>query len=225
LTYYWTAVSFLLGAVIGSFLNVVIYRLPRGESLVRPGSHCPGCGAAVRWHDNVPLLSWVWLRGRCRDCRERISLRYPAVELLTGVAFALTFWRLGFSWPLLQAWVFAALAIVIAFVYYDHSVVPDRILWPAVAVSFGLSVALDLPRWWVNVSAGLAAVVFTAGVTWLARGRKGKTGALKISDLGVALLVGTVLGFNTILTVGAALLLGLVFVLQFVVNRYMSFYH
>ncbi|MEA2146241.1 MAG: leader peptidase (prepilin peptidase) / N-methyltransferase, partial [Solirubrobacteraceae bacterium] len=73
-----------VGAAIGSFLNVVIYRLPRGESLVHPASHCPGCEHAIRPYDNVPVLAWLWLRGRCRDCRIKISARYPGVEALTA---------------------------------------------------------------------------------------------------------------------------------------------
>jgi leader peptidase (prepilin peptidase)/N-methyltransferase len=82
------AILGVLGLVIGSFLNVVIYRVPRGMSLVRPGSSCPSCGTPIRWFDNVPVLSWIALRGRCRRCRRPISLRYPLVELATGVIFA-----------------------------------------------------------------------------------------------------------------------------------------
>ncbi|MEE8167013.1 MAG: prepilin peptidase, partial [Myxococcota bacterium] len=81
----WTLV---LGMIVGSFLNVVIHRLPRGESLIRPGSHCPRCNSPVAPFDNVPVLSYLWLRGRCRNCRVRISLRYPAIEALTGLLFA-----------------------------------------------------------------------------------------------------------------------------------------
>jgi leader peptidase (prepilin peptidase)/N-methyltransferase len=82
------AIAGVFGLVIGSFLNVVVYRLPRGLSLVRPGSFCPSCGASVRWFDNVPVVSWLVLRGRCRRCHRPISLRYPLVELATGLIFA-----------------------------------------------------------------------------------------------------------------------------------------
>lgn len=92
------AAAFVLGLLTGSFLNVCIARIPKGESIVRPGSRCPQCGRAIRWYDNVPLLSWVVLRGRCRDCRGAISWRYPAVELAVGVWFALAGARLWAAW-------------------------------------------------------------------------------------------------------------------------------
>jgi leader peptidase (prepilin peptidase)/N-methyltransferase len=85
----WIAWFFVLGTVIGSFLNVVLYRLPRRMSIVWPPSHCPVCKKRIRWYDNVPIVSWLLLRGRCRDCQAPISLRYPLVEALTGILFAL----------------------------------------------------------------------------------------------------------------------------------------
>ena len=89
------ALAGVFGLVIGSFLNVVVYRLPRGMSLVHPGSSCPSCGAPIRWFDNVPVVSWLVLRGRCRRCHRPISLRYPLVELATGVLFAALFLIFG----------------------------------------------------------------------------------------------------------------------------------
>ena len=85
--------SFWLGACIGSFLNVVVWRVPRGESIVRPPSHCPKCNASIKWHQNIPILSWLALRGRCANCREPISPRYILVELLTGLLFLAAFWK------------------------------------------------------------------------------------------------------------------------------------
>src|SRR5512142_1913083 len=89
--------AFVLGAVLGSFLNVCIHRWPLGQSVVRPRSHCPGCGNAIAWYDNVPLLSWLLLRGRCRHCRERISIQYPLVELATALIWLAAAWRFGLS--------------------------------------------------------------------------------------------------------------------------------
>src|SRR6185312_5338601 len=93
-------VAVLLGLIVGSFLNVVIWRVPRGESIVRPPSHCPACGSPIQPRDNVPVASWLALRGRCRHCRTSISARYPAVEVLTAAAFGVVTWRVGAHWEL-----------------------------------------------------------------------------------------------------------------------------
>jgi leader peptidase (prepilin peptidase)/N-methyltransferase len=127
------AIAFIgvLGAVVGSFLNVVIHRLPRGESLVRPGSTCPGCAVAIAPYDNVPLLSWVVLRGRCRACDEPISLRYPVVEGLTAASFAAVAAARGIDAELLLLLPFAALLIAVAGIDLDHRIVPNRLVLPA----------------------------------------------------------------------------------------------
>jgi leader peptidase (prepilin peptidase)/N-methyltransferase len=119
--------AFALGATVGSFLNVVIERLPRRESLVRPGSRCPGCGHAVKPWDNVPVLSWLWLRGRCRACRARISPRYPAIELLTGLLFAAVVLRYGVVPMTLVWWLFAAALVAAAAIDFEHREIPDEI--------------------------------------------------------------------------------------------------
>jgi leader peptidase (prepilin peptidase)/N-methyltransferase len=119
--------AFAFGLAIGSFLNVVIYRLPRGESLRRPSSRCPHCGRAVAPWDNVPLLAYLWLRGRCRRCRAPISIRYPAVELLTGLIFAAIAWQHGAS-PMTPVWCgLAAALIAAAGIDIDHRIIPDEI--------------------------------------------------------------------------------------------------
>ena len=123
----WIATAFVFGLVIGSFLNVVIHRLPRGASLSWPGSHCPACAAPVRWYDNVPLLSYLWLRARCRHCKARISWRYPAVELVTGLLFAAIVWRHGLD-PMTPLWcAFAAALVACAVIDFDHQIIPDEI--------------------------------------------------------------------------------------------------
>jgi leader peptidase (prepilin peptidase)/N-methyltransferase len=119
------------GLVIGSFLNVVAYRLPRGESLVAPPSHCPGCNTPIKPWDNVPLLSWIFLRGRCRSCSERISPRYPLVELITAVLFAgLALSRGIVNDDLVALLPFAAMLIAVADIDLEHRIVPNRILLP-----------------------------------------------------------------------------------------------
>lgn len=123
--WYPVAVAFVFGAVFGSFLNVVIYRLPLGRSIVRPGSACPRCGAEIAWYDNIPVLSYILLAGRCRRCRVRISPRYPAVELVSALAGAAIVWRFG---PTLEAaWTYAFVAILLAvtLIDWDHQIIPD----------------------------------------------------------------------------------------------------
>ena len=130
-----------LGLVLGSFLNVCIHRLPLGESIVTPRSRCPKCGAPVQaWH-NVPVLSWIALRGTCASCKAPISWRYPAVEALTG-GVLLALWRgLGPSWAFGIAGVFALMMIVLFFTDWDHHLLPDAVTLPG----FGLGLAL---AWW-----------------------------------------------------------------------------
>jgi len=123
----WVGIAFVFGLVVGSFLNVVIHRVPLGESIVRPGSRCPACGRPVTPLENVPVLSYLWLRGRCRGCRGRISPRYPAIELATGIAFAAVAMRYGATpmTPVLCA--FAAALIAAAMIDFDHHLIPDEI--------------------------------------------------------------------------------------------------
>jgi leader peptidase (prepilin peptidase)/N-methyltransferase len=137
-------IAFALGLVVGSFLNVVIHRLPRGESIVRPRSHCPACGHRITAWENVPVLSYLWLRGRCRSCGAAISLRYPLVELLTGGVFALLVAVQGVS-VMTPLWlVFAASLIAVAAIDFDHRVIPDQISLGGLAVGL---IAVPALRW------------------------------------------------------------------------------
>ena len=121
--WFFPAVAFVVGACVGSFLNVVIYRVPKEESIVTPGSHC-GCGQPIKWHDNIPILSWLLLRGRARCCGRAFSFRYPFVELLTGVLFVVCW--LKFS-PLVAVcgWIFLSCLVAATFIDLDHFIIPD----------------------------------------------------------------------------------------------------
>src|SRR5262249_36515663 len=112
--------SCLFGLVIGSFLNVVIYRLPRGRSIVAPRSACTGCGKLIAWYDNIPVLSWIMLGGKCRHCKTRISPRYAAVEALTGCLFLFTFLTFGFMPASLKGFVFIGLLVPLIFIDAEH---------------------------------------------------------------------------------------------------------
>ena len=138
--FFWGVVSFVLGAVVGSFLNVCIWRIPEGKSIVTPASHCPKCGNPVRVYDNVPILSWLVLRGRCRDCGGPISPRYPLVELLTALLSLALLWLYGPGLQYLAAFLFAAALVVITFIDLDHQIIPDVISLPGIPVFLLLAV-------------------------------------------------------------------------------------
>ena len=138
------AIIGLLGLLIGSFLNVVVWRVPRGESIVRPPSACPRCGHLIRRRDNVPLLSWLALRGRCRDCGAPIARRYPLVEAGTAIAFALTAWLVGLSWLLPAMLYLVAIGIALALIDLDAHRLPDAIVLPSYGVAGAL---LALASW------------------------------------------------------------------------------
>jgi leader peptidase (prepilin peptidase) / N-methyltransferase len=149
-------VSGLLGLIAGSFLNVVIHRVPLRQSVVWPASHCPACGEPIEPRDNVPLLSYVVLRGRCRSCKARISARYPLVEALTGVLFAGAAYEFGLGLDLLSALALILALIALAGTDLEHRLLPNAIVGPAVLVGFTLAV-LDNPKlWWVYFVSALA---------------------------------------------------------------------
>ncbi len=154
----------LLGLFIGSFLNVVVYRVPRGQSVVQPRSRCPGCGTQIAARDNIPIVSWVLLRGRCRHCHELISVRYPLVELLTGVVFGMLAWRFGYDLALPAYLYLGAVGVALAFIDMDTKRLPNVLVLPSYAVG---AVLLLLPaavdgRWSDYLRALLGALALYA---------------------------------------------------------------
>lgn len=134
---------FLFGSVIGSFLNVVIHRVPLEESIIFPNSACPKCDSKISSYDNIPIFSWLLLRGKCRKCKNPISIRYPAVEFLTGILFVLTFWQIGFSAFLPIALIFVTTMISLVFIDSEHMILPNVITYPLLL--FALLVRLIYP--------------------------------------------------------------------------------
>jgi leader peptidase (prepilin peptidase)/N-methyltransferase len=116
---------FLFGSAVGSFLNVVIYRLPEGLSLLRPPSRCPKCHTRLKPYDNVPVFGWLWLRGRCRYCKAPISVRYPLIEAFTGGLFLAAFWLFGMTWVTLGYWVLLSWLVALAFIDFDTLTLPN----------------------------------------------------------------------------------------------------
>jgi leader peptidase (prepilin peptidase)/N-methyltransferase len=138
---------FVIGSCIGSFLNVCIYRLPKDLSIVSPPSFCPQCRTPVRGYDNIPLLSYLLLRGKCRSCGAKISGRYPLVEALTGTFAVALFLKFGLSVSFFASFAFTAALIVITFIDLDHRIIPDVISLPGIAAGFGLTFLLPTPSW------------------------------------------------------------------------------
>ena len=136
------AIAAPLGLLIGSFLNVVAYRLPRGESLLWPASHCPGCEQPIKPYDNVPVLSWLLLRGKCRNCETRISPRYPAIELLTAVAFGAIVLLNGVDRQLIWELPFAAMLIAVAGIDLEHRIIPNKVMLPSAIFAAATAIAL-----------------------------------------------------------------------------------
>jgi len=210
------AIAAPLGLLIGSFLNVVAYRLPRGESLLWPASHCPGCDQPIKPYDNVPVLSWLLLRGKCRNCGERISPRYPAIELLTAVAFGAIVLLNGVDIDLVWELPFAAMLIAVAGIDLEHRIIPNKVLLPSAVFAVATAVALrpdELPELGIagaGAFAGflLAALAYPAGMGMgdvkLAGVMGLFVGTAVIPALFIAFLAGTVVGVAVIARHGAS---------------------
>lgn len=193
------ALGAMFGGVLGSFLNVCIYRIPRDLSVVFPPSSCPHCGTRIAPYDNVPVLAWLWLRGRCRSCREPISWRYPAVEAFTAVLFAYLVWRFGLTWELLPALVFTAAMVVVTLVDFDAYIIPDAITLPGIAI--GLASTFVTPVTLLDgVLGALEGYAFLFGLAWVYKRTKGIEG-MGEGDFKLAAMLGAFLGWAGVLLV------------------------
>ena len=149
-----------LGAAVGSFLNVAAYRIPRGESIIRPRSRCPECGNQIAAHDNVPLVSWALLRGHCRDCGTRIPLRYPLVEALTAGLFAVVALRADGAAELCAGLVLVTMLVLVAAIDIEHRIVPNRVLAPAAVIGIALWAVWEPSHVPESLAAGAGAGLF-----------------------------------------------------------------
>jgi leader peptidase (prepilin peptidase) / N-methyltransferase len=221
------------GAIIGSFLNVVIHRLPREESIVLPSSRCPSCGAAIAFYDNVPVLSYLLIGGRCRSCKTHISARYPAVEALTGLLFVAVAWHDGITLALPFDLIFVAAITALVFIDAEHMILPNAITYPGIVFSIVARLAIPLltgtphfddlpmllsgplagmPLWAASlIGAGLGALIgggslWLMGWTWeKLRGIE----AMGLGDVKMMFMVGAYLGWRlTILNIFIGVLSG-----------------
>lgn len=187
----------MLGLVIGSFLNVVVYRLPRGQSLLRPPSRCPKCGYALPWYDNVPVLGWLMLGGRCRKCRTAISAQYPIVEFITGVLFALIVWMTP-DLPLMMSRLTLVCILIALFgIDLEHQILPNTITLPGIIVGMIFS-TVAAPGWkdaLLGVLLGGGLLYGIAAAYFLVRREEG----MGMGDVKMLALIGAFLGWKAVL--------------------------
>ena len=223
----------VFGAIIGSFLNVVIHRVPLEESIVFPNSRCPSCGAVIAFYDNIPILSYAFLRAKCRNCKEHISFRYPSVELLTAALFVAVAWHDGLSAALPFDLVFASALLALVFIDAEHMILPNVITYPGIVFALIARVAIPLltgtphfddvpslsggalagmPLWVISLAGALIGALIGGGSLWLMgwtweklRGIE----AMGLGDVKMMFMVGAYLGWRlTILTIFVGVLSG-----------------
>jgi leader peptidase (prepilin peptidase) / N-methyltransferase len=192
------ALALAPGLALGSFLNVVAARVPLRRSLVGPSSACMACGHELAWYDNVPLLSYALLRGRCRACRTRIALRYPAVELAAALLVAACVWKFGLHGEALVAALFCLALVAVSATDLEHRLIPNRIVLPAAALVLVAQTALHPSLEWAIAAVGASAFLLAAALAYPA--------GMGMGDVKLALLLGAMLGR----TVPIALLLGMI---------------
>jgi len=185
--------SFWLGACIASFLNVVIWRVPRGESIVSPPSHCPKCNAEIKWYQNIPILAWLALRGKCAHCRAPISPRYILIELLGGCLFLAVFLKVGVGPTLFVWWIWVSLMIVGSMIDFDHQLLPDFVTVGGMVLGLvfngALSIILHSSFFILHSLLGL---VFGFGLLWLVRWLGSKAFKREAMGLGDVFLMGAI---------------------------------
>lgn len=188
---------FILGAIFGSFGNVLILRIPKGESVVSPRSRCNSCQALIRWYDNIPIFSWFILRGKCRTCGSKFSIRYPIVELISGLLFAGVFLRFGWSWTFLEMLPFLFALLVVSVIDIDHFLLPDVFTLSGIVIGL-VGAFLNPERLFMDAALG---VLFGGGFLWtlayfyyLLRKEDGMGGG----DIKLLAWMGAVLGWKAI---------------------------
>ncbi len=203
---YFAVLVFAFGACVGSFLNVCVYRMPRELSLVRPPSHCPSCKHPIRWRDNIPILGWILLGGRCRDCRERISPRYMLVEALTGGLF-LAAWLRDPGWGVMVDWILIAGLITATFIDFEFYIIPNEITYGGVVAGAVLSAIFPgrfhgAETWLGGLLQALLGIIVGGGILMLvawAGEKVFRKEAMGMGDVKLMGMVGAFLGWRSIL--------------------------
>ncbi|WP_414641224.1 prepilin peptidase, partial [Archangium sp.] len=194
------ALVVIMGLLFGSFLNVVIARVPYGQSIVSPRSRCPQCGHQLAWYENIPVLSWLGLRGRCSSCGEPISWRYPAIELLTALLFFACQRRFGWSPELVSGLILVLLLVSLSFIDLEHWILPHELTLPGIAAGLALAVPLGLERVRDAAIGAAAAFLIFWGMEWLGE-KIFKKEALGGGDKYLLALIGAFLTWKVLLGV------------------------
>ncbi len=197
---YFPILFFVVGLCFGSFANVVIYRLPKKKNVATPRSACPSCGHEITWYENIPVLSWIFLRGKCSSCKTSISFRYPLVELLMGLLFVALYLKVGWSWTLLEYLIFGFSLVVVSFIDFDHMILPDTFTLSGIVI--GLMGALLNPERefltaFYGVLLGGGSLYFMALLYYIFRKKDGMGGG----DIKLLAWIGALLGAWPILFV------------------------
>ena len=191
-------ILFIFGSCVGSFLNVCIYRLPNAKSIVSPPSACPGCDTPIRFYDNIPILSFLFLRGKCRHCQAVISPRYPLVELMTGLFAVCVYLKFGLTPEALISFLFIASLIVITFIDIDHRIIPDVISLPGIPAGFAASFFLPA----ITYKESLAGILVGGGsllsVAWI-YGLIAKKEGMGGGDIKLLAMIGAFVGWKGVL--------------------------
>lgn len=186
----YLALVFILGTIFGSFFNVVIYRLPREESILKPPSHCPKCNTPLRWYDLLPIISFLILRGKCRYCNAKISIRYPIIEALTGVTFTMVAYKYAASLIALKYIVFLSLIIITGFIDLFEGIVPDHITLPGIAAGIIFSAFLGRDSFLQAILGSTFMAVTFLAIIFLSRGGMGQ------GDVTLGAMIGSFLGLK-----------------------------
>lgn len=195
----WGTVIFL-GLCFGSFTNVLIWRLPRRQSIVTPPSRCPGCSNLLKWYHNIPVFSWLVLRGKCGFCKTKISWIYPTVEIITAVLFAAFYARYGVSWTTLGFWYMSLTLVAVFFIDLEHQIIPNSLTYPGVFVGFATSIVSSHLPWHQSLLGAAVGAGIFIGVALLGRFlfKKESMGG---GDVKLAAMLGAFLGVGRILLV------------------------
>lgn len=206
-------VFFICGIVVGSFLGVTAYRIPRKLSIISPGSYCPGCKSKIAFYDNIPLISYMVLRGRCRNCGTRISLSTFLVELITGLLFILNFFHFGLSLQMIAGMILCSVLITVSIIDIEFRIIPNIIVLPFTIIGLGLNIFMNVDKWWQPLAFSAGAFAFMLIINLIyPRG-------MGMGDVKLSMMIGAFLVKNVITGLFLGFLSGAVFGIALIIKK------